>query len=341
MQRYRGLDLRKREILKVAIRDYIKTATPVASAKLVRMYSLDVCPATVRNDLSSLEQQGYLKRVRFSAGRIPTELGYHFYAGATMNENSLNQKELEILNGLFSNPIDLEWLLKETPHYLTQLTGYPSFVYAPGITFNYLRHLDLFLISSHSFMVVFVFNTGQIIKKTIQFDFPIDHHFLEIISRVFQNYPRRLRVNELSKLAENEDLPRKVRLGIKSIADEAIKCLLRDKFFISGLSSLSIHPEFLDVVRFVKLLKAVEDGAITRFLAENYFNFSGLVIRIGLENPLQFADCSFITTSFSVEKEPFGVVGLLGPIRMDYPRATSVVRLASRKLSEALSVWFN
>lgn len=341
MQRYRGLDLRKREILKFAVKDYIKTAMPVASAKLVRVYSLDVCPATVRNDLSSLEKQGYLKRVRVSAGRIPTELGYHFYAEATMNKNSLTKEELDTLNSLFLNPVDLEWLLKETPHHLTQITGYPAFVYAPGVTSNYLRHLDLFLVGSHSFMVVFVFNTGQIIKKTLQLDFPVDSQFLEIISRVFRNYPRSLKVNELSKLAENEDLPRKVRLGIKSIADEAIKCLLRDKLFITGLSFLPVHPEFLDVVRFVNLLKAVEDGLITSFLAENYSNFSGLVIRIGSENPLQFADCSFVTTSFPVDREPFGVVGLLGPIRMDYPRATSVVRLASRKLSEALSVWFN
>lgn len=341
MQRYRELDLRKREILKVAIKDYIRTAMPVASAKLVKVYSLDVCSATVRNDLSSLERQGYLKKPRFSAGRVPTELGYHFYAEATLNENLLTRRDLETLNRLFANPIDLESLLKETPSCLADLTGYPSFVYAPGVTYNYLRHLDLFLINPHSFMVIFVFNTGQITKKTLQFDFPIDSQFLEIISRVFRSYPHRLKVNELSKLADNEDLPEKVKLGIKSIADEAIKCLLRNELFIAGLSALPVQPEFLDVARLMNLLRAIEDGAITSFLAENYHNISGLVVRIGSENPYEFADCSFVTTSFSVDREPFGVVGLLGPIRMDYPRATSVVRLASRRLSEALSAWFN
>lgn len=341
MRRYRGLDLRKKEILKVAVRDYIRTATPVASAKLVKVYSLDVCSATVRNDLSSLEKEGYLKRLRISAGRIPTELGYHFYAEATMNEKLLTKADLEVLNRLFSTPIDLGSLLKETPCYLSDLTGYPAFVYAPGITYNYLRHLDLFLTNPFSFMVVFVFNTGQVIKKTLKVEFPVDAPFLEFISKVFQSYPHRLKANELSKLAEIKGLPEKARVVIKHIADEAIKCLLRNELFISGLSFLPVQPEFFDTARFMNLLKAIEEGAITSFLAENYYNLSGLVIRIGSENPAQFSDCSFVTTGFSLGREPFGVVGLLGPVRMDYPRATSVVRLASKKLSEALGAWFN
>jgi transcriptional regulator of heat shock response len=180
-----------------------------------------------------------------------------------------------------------------------------------------------------------------VIKKTIKLDFPIESQFLEIVAGIFRNYPHRLKVNELSRLAEAEGLPEKIKLAIRLISDEAIKCLLSNELFLAGLSFLSVQPEFFQSDRFVNLLKAVENGAIVSFLAENYYNLSGLVVRIGSENPSQFSDCSFVTTGFSLEREPFGVVGLLGPVRMDYPRATSVVRFASRKLSEALSAWFN
>jgi heat-inducible transcriptional repressor len=335
--RYKNLSQRRSEILKVTVKEYIQTGLPVASSRLVRQYHLKVSSATVRNDLAFLEDRGYLKQPHISAGRIPTEKGYHYYVDLTKDNVSLTSEEKQKLIKLFSIRREIDELLQSAATLLSQITNCLTYVFAPLISKSRVRHIDLIPLSTTAALLVLITNTGQIGKRTIDFKEEVDEERLRELERELNEEIFDCSLEEVKKTGRNWKKKDK-----KKILKEITAFLLEEEeknlywsgtdFFVSRFEREEENLSFL--------LKAFEKSAILQLVKEAV-GHEGIVVRIGSENPPGLERCSFIGVGYFAGQESLGSMGILGPVRMNYPHAISALRLGAAELSRALSVWYS
>lgn len=335
--RYKNLSQRRSEILKVTVKEYIQTGLPVASSRLVRQYHLKVSSATVRNDLAFLEDRGYLKQPHVSAGRIPTEKGYHYYVDLTKDNVKLSSEEKRKLIRLFSIRREIDELLQSAATLLSQITHCLTYVFAPLISKSRVRHIDLIPLSTTSALLVLITNTGQIGKRRIDFKEEVNEERLGELERELNEEIFDCSLEEVRNIGRSWG-----RKDKKKILREITAFLLEEEeknLYWSGTDSfVSRFEREEEDLSF--LLKAFEKPAILQLVKEAV-GHEGIVVRIGSENPPGLEECSFIGVGYFAGQESLGSVGILGPVRMNYPHVISALRLGAAELSRALSVWYS
>ncbi|MCL5291231.1 MAG: heat-inducible transcriptional repressor HrcA [Actinobacteria bacterium] len=336
------LDERKKQILFAAVQEYILTAEPVSSAKLVTRYRLNVSPATVRNELAALEEAGYLYQPHTSAGRLPTDAGYRYYVDSLVRWPSLADEEMKAVDFLFSAITrEMEGLMREASVLLSKITRYVAVVLAPTIRKSAIKHLDLVLLSSQTALTVIITETGLVAKRTLMFGSPISEFQLREVEGILDPWIKGLTSDQIKKGRESltNAFPQSASI-IDSILDEVIVCLgkeEREQVFLEGTSNILNHPEFGDFHKVQSLLETLEHGyAMLTWLHESLTG-RGVVVRIGSENEVPSArQYSLVASNYGVDGENLGTVGIIGPTRMDYARAMSAVECIADNLSKAL-----
>lgn len=334
------LDARKKAILFVAVQEYILTAEPVSSQKLVEKYQLGVSSATVRNELAALESLGYLHQPHTSAGRIPTDLGYRYYVDGIADKPGLTSQEETSIAKLFSAiNMEMEELMKETTHILSNVTSYIAVALAPSFKKSTLKHIDLVLLSPRHVLVVLITDKGQVLKRTVSIE-PTGTDIANI-ERVLNERLHGLDSTAIQALAETFDLPggeaSRVASAVVNSIIEIMESDERERVFLSGTASIFGQPEFEDLVKVQALLGALEHGYRLMQWLEDSLRTSKVIVRIGSENTDDdMRSCSIIASSYRLDGETQGTLGIIGPKRMNYARAISVVELISDKLSNAL-----
>ena len=352
------MDERKQRILHAIVQDYIVTAEPVGSRTLARRYLSELSAATIRNEMADLEDMGLLEQPHTSAGRVPSEKGYRFYVDhlLELDDPVLAVAEINSLrNQLTSGVRAMEDIIQQTSHLLSSLTNYVALVSGLSSRQSIFYRLQLVDIGSGQAVAVLVSDGGYVANRTIQVPKGVDQQWLNKVSEYLS---KNLRGYSLYQLANKGLADLKARLsGHLENFDFILDLLLElsgeaslERLYMDGTSQILALPDFQTLEKTRNLLSLVEDAKLQQMLvqsfAEDYTEQSekgglpknrGLYVRIGSETSLQEVDyLSLVASPYLRKGRPYGYLGVVGPIRMDYAKVVATVREVSMALSEAL-----
>ncbi|WP_242849907.1 heat-inducible transcriptional repressor HrcA [Clostridium aceticum] len=336
------LNNRKIKILQAIIHDYIQTAEPVGSRTLSKKYSLGVSPATIRNEMSDLEELGYLMQPHTSAGRIPSDKGYRLYVDNLMEIKMVaDLQRKNIQNNLLKKFGEVEQLLQYSSKIISQLTNYTSAVLTPQIKENKIKHVQLVPIDQQNIIAVMVTDTGIIKNPLVSVKEGIQHDQLEKVSNLLNQKLQGMTINDIenqmlellrTELSEFNSI-------IESVVPKIFSALDRiedAELFLSGTTNIFNFPEFNDVFKAKSFLTMLEEKqTISNIISAS--REDGINISIGSENIYQEAkECSLVTATYKIDGVIVGRLSVIGPTRMDYSNVVGVMNQISQYINELL-----
>lgn len=344
------LEARKAEVLRAIVEQYVHSATPVGSQTIVHTAELGVSAATVRNDMSALERDGYITHPHTSAGRIPTDKGYRFfvdhYAGAAQLPV---QQRREIADFFTSTTRVMDDLLHETSQLLARLTDHAAVVVGPQADVATVRSVQLVALQPRVVLAVAVLSNGVVEKETMLLDHEVTDDDIAAASA-------RLNAAFVGQPFAEPTLPNADRTGRTDRADRAAPLTAADRLtdqacaalrghttrsgepvFVGGASRLAAEGEsFASPASVARLLELLEQQVVVVALVRELLG-PGLTVRIGAENErADLSECSLVIAPYLVEGQAAGTIGVLGPTRMDYRQAQAAVSAISAHLSRTL-----
>jgi heat-inducible transcriptional repressor len=333
------LDERKAAILKAVVEEYVETAQPVGSQAIAGAPGLGVSSATVRNEMTILEREGYLAQPHTSAGRVPTDRGYRFFVDHFTEQGDLPVSQRRAVADFFASAhAALEDLLHETSNLLAQVSRHASVVVGPPADTAQVRSVQLVSLQPRVLLVVCVLSNGAIEKDVVQLDEEVDEARVGAASAILDRQLSGAVWNALPDVAPSGDqsvdlLVTRARAALRGHADAD-----PDPLFVGGVSRLAAEQSaFSTTERASRLLEVLEHQVVVVSLVRELLE-RGLTVSIGTENQLEeMRDCSIIVAPFTVDGRPAGVVGVLGPTRMDYRHALAAVSAVSDQLGRHLS----
>lgn len=334
------LDQRLRQVLLAVIAEYVETAEPVGSRSVSRRHIRGLSPATIRNAMADLEEQGFLTHPHTSAGRVPTDKAYRFYVDA------LGQVPWETVDaggqGVESTAPSTdaaERLMAETPGRLSGGTHMTGMLLAPPLRRTALDRIELVSLGEDRALAVVVTDTGWVTARAIS---PLPRPGMDELREIGRSLTRRYRGKTFQTIIDDMERPADpldpLWTRSRSVLDQ-IAGLLRDRnLYISGAINVLDQPDFSDVATMRGLLKAFEDKARLVDLLTRMAEERGVQVLIGGENPVEeMRECSLITSTYTYRGQILGVLGVVGPRRMPYGDVISIVDETARLVSNSLS----
>jgi len=336
------LDDRKFLILQAIIDDYIMTAVPVGSRTISRKSGVGFSPATIRNEMSDLEELGYLDQPHTSAGRVPSAKAYRLYVDRLMKSVDVSEEEAGRINDhLNHRTAQVEEVIREAAQALSDVTRYTAVVAAPRLDGMTIRRIQLVPVTDTSALMIVVTSAGMVKDHVIPVPEGVEPDHLYAISKMLtaqlSGHPLseagHLLVGVFAGLTEHRQLMSSVIRALDQQAqEEGVGSLV-----VGGRSNLLSYPEYSDVEKAKNFLAVLE----SREKLAPLLNQTGGVefaVRIGPEiNMPEFADCSVVTATYRVGNNTTGTMGIIGPTRMDYARVVSVLNYMGRTISDLLS----
>ena len=334
---------RRQRVLAALIEEYVARALPVGSRTLTERYQLGVSPATVRNELSVLEDGGYIVQPHTSAGRVPTDAGYRAFVDGLLAEQadgSQDERCRLVAEELRRSAGELDELIDQTSSALMRLTDCLSVVLAPSVQRMRIKQLSLVSLSPRQAIIVVVTEEGRVANRHIEFAEDVDPESLAEVQRllgdVFGGRSSEEIEHGLSRsMAEAFRDPL-----VRAVMDEVMLCLQESRIsraHHSGLSALMVQPEFSHTDALLPVMQVLEDETVLLHILDDAVSCAAGVpsVRIGRENGnAGLSGVSVVASRYG--KGPLaGVVAVIGPTRMDYSRTISAVRMAADALDEA------
>jgi heat-inducible transcriptional repressor len=333
------LDARKAAILKAVVEEYVETAQPVGSQTIARAGILDVSSATVRNEMTVLEREGYLVQPHTSAGRVPTDRGYRFFVDHFIEQGALPVSQRRAVSDFFASAhAALEDLLHETSQLLSQVSRHAAVVVGPQADTATVRSVQLVMLQPRAVLIVAVLSNGSVAKEVLQLDEDADEERIIRAGAALDSALRGAPWSALPAPAPLGDPPTDAlvrgafgALAVRSDGDPEV-------VFVGGASRLAAEQSaFPTVERAARLLEMLEHQVVVVSLVRELLD-RGLAVSIGTENSIDdLRDCSIVVAPYEVEGRSAGVVGVLGPTRMDYRHALAAVAAVSQQLGRHLS----
>lgn len=330
------LDDRKAAVLKAVVADYIESAQPVGSGHIIGQPGVEVSSATVRSDMAALEREGYLVQPHTSAGRIPTDKGYRFFVDHLGRQGTLGPDQRQQVRQFFRRVHgEVEELLGSTSGLLADLTDYAAVVVGPSHEQATVRSVQLVELGARLALLVVVLSDGSVEKRTIEVPENIDESDLVGLSRRLTADARGRPLGDLGRGADpssaDDELGRRARSALAELAAPPD----HEHVFVGGSSRMASAFDAVETVRSV--LSILEQQLVVVELIEQILD-SGLSVAIGSEHGYEpLVSCALVVAPLGVEREPSGIIGVLGPTRMNYPRALAAVQVVGEQLSERLS----
>ncbi len=336
------LDHRKIRILQAIIDDYILTAAPVGSRTISKRSDFNLSSATIRNEMSDLEELGYLEQPHTSAGRIPSNKAYRFYVNRIMQRAQLSDHERKAIRAYFLERMDqVENLVRQTASALSDITRYTAIVLPPQLETVRIRHVQVVPLSGDKALLVLVTDTGFIRDVLLRVPEDMSAYDLERFSNRINNALFDMRLDQVAvetimRISEEMGSMRSFFLNIMEALERHIYESTK-KVELSGATNILYYPEYSDVSKAKGFLAALE-GSDTLYQLLKKASTLEFSITIGEENePKQLKDCSVITATYRIGNEPMGSLGIIGPTRMHYSRVLSILEYMQLSLSEALA----
>lgn len=333
------LSERRQRILRALIEEYVERALPVGSRTLTERYRLGVSSATVRNDLSALEDAGYIAQPHTSAGRIPTDAGYRafvddlFSTGAVAEEGPYR----EVVEQLRASASELDGLLEHTSAALARLTDCLSIVAAPLVLSAHIRQISLISLSAHQALVVVVTEDGQVVNRSMSFAEEVEPEQLAAVQGLIMKVFVGRAPAEVREALDQATLEELASPLARLVIDEVLTCLEENNMASMhrlGLSALMRKPEFSDASSLAPVMDALEDERMLLHVLDDADDSDELLVRIGRENGADELQRVSVVAAKYGRGDAEGLVCVVGPTRMDYPRVIQAVRAAQAALRD-------
>lgn len=331
---------RRQRVLAALIEEYIAHAMPVGSRTLTERYHLGVSSATVRNDLSALEDAGYIVQPHTSAGRVPTDAGYRAFVDDLLESDLVREEHPheDIVGELKASASELDVLMEQTSAALTRLTNCLSVVVAPSVVSSHLRQLSLISLSDRRALAVVVSEDGRVVNRHISFceDVSADElaRVQNLLNGVFVGKtPAEIKRRFDAKTAEALCDPL-----VGTVLGEVVDCLFDRAELRShrvGMSSLLRMPEFSTAQALLPVMQVLEDDTVLLHVLDDACDpGEPFMVRIGHENSAADLRGISVVASRYGRGEGAGIVAVIGPTRMDYSKVIRAVRAAQHALRE-------
>lgn len=338
------LSERKLKILQAIIADFIRTAEPVGSRTLSKNYDLGISPATIRNEMSDLEELGYLTHPHTSSGRVPSEKAYRLYVNQMMNKHELTvEQKSSIAAQLSDNVTELENMVQRAAHVLSEITNLTAFAMTPRKDLDTLKYINLLPVDDYTAVLMIVSESGKVSNKAVRFDKAVSEETLRILAKTMTYNYRGKTLSEALTQDIIEDVQTDAEAmgmlenNIKPSFVKTLEDMLNVNLYMDGLTNIFSLPEYNDLDKarmFLEMVNKKEDFTKTLINREN-----GVIITIGNENQDEsLSDCSVITATYHVNGKQLGKIGVIGPTRMQYDEVTSVIEYLTDNISKAFMI---
>ena len=329
------LDERKLTILRAIIQNYLETGEPVGSRTISKYTDLNLSSATIRNEMSDLEEMGYIVQPHTSAGRIPTDKGYRLYVDMLMQDKQAEMDNLKLELNAKSEKLDS--ILKEAAKVIAVNTNYASMITAPRYRKHRIKFLQLTQVDPESLLTVIILD-GNIVKNNlIHVAEELTQETLLKLNLMLNTFLQGLDLQEI-----NASVIQKIRNesgGYSSLISEILDVIATSmeseeiEAYTSGSTNIFKYPELNDSEKASGLLNALEEKKeLTELMYQEGDSDRGIQVYIGDESPIEATkDCSVVTATYHIEEGVYGKIGIIGPRRMDYEK---VVVTLKRLMSE-------
>lgn len=334
------LDDRKLAVLKAIVTDYVASQEPVGSKSLVERHKFDVSPATVRNDMAVLEEEGYIAQPHTSAGRIPTDKGYRLFVDKLATVKPLSAAERRAIATFMTGAVDVDDLVTRTVRLLAQVTHQVAIVQYPIAQSALIRRVDLIRLSTERAMVIIVNSTGKIEQRTIELHQTDDAELFALQDFLNANtvgLPSSEAAKALSAALEvGHPIATAMNAPLLALVLEMLMSDPTTRVAVGGVPNLAgFGDQFETKVR--PVLEALEEQVVLlRLLGEA--SGDDVTVRIGQENPYSMLQStSMVASAYGSPTQVGATLGVVGPTRMDYPVNIAVVRAVARYVSRFLA----
>lgn len=341
-----SLGERKSRILQAIVQDYVQTTKPVGSERLIELHAFGCKSATVRNEMAELAEQGFIVQPHTSAGRIPTDQGYRYYVDSLMPAAALEPEEEQSVHELRSNALnEIDAILLNTCRILSSLTSCLSVASDPITETTRLHHVLITQAVARNVLLVVLLSTGQVEHRLVELaDAPSETTLIRltnylngvVANQELSEAARRLAVAE----TPNELQPFADSLGrIASVLNAAVaNSLEQRRLYLEGSKQIMRQPEFQDVTRLEMLFHALEQKNRFYQMLQQVWKEDAVAVIIGRENQYEpLHNCSVVTAIYHIGDRPAGFLGVVGPTRINYEKATVAVEFMANHLSQSLT----
>jgi heat-inducible transcriptional repressor len=337
------LDDRKLAVLRAIVQDYVSTMEPVGSKALVDRHHLDVSPATIRNDMAVLEEQGYIFQPHTSAGRIPTDKGYRLFVDRMSGIKPLTGAERRAIETFLAGAYDLDDVVLRTVRLLAQLTRQVALVQYPSLTRSSIRHIELVPVAAKRLLLVLITDTGRVEQRPVELPETTDDAAAGQLRAVLNAYLDGKKLTDVATVVAElpERIPPDDRRNAAAVFSVILESLVErneERVVVGGAANLA-NADFSLGLRDV--LESLEEQVVLMRLLGESVDQSSVTVQIGAENPVE----GLRTTSLVAVGYGYGTgdgaiarLGVIGPTRMDYPTAIGAVRAVARYVGQILAV---
>lgn len=329
------LSERKQKILKAVVDEFIASATPISSGEIKAKYFNDISSATIRNELSALEEMGYLIQPHISSGRVPSKKAYALYVDKFIKKQALTRKEIAFIEASFDKRFGaIEDLVKNTAKVISDITNYTSVIVLKNINDVVIKTVKLVELDEHSALVVIITDSGIIRDKIITLTQPIDANYVNdanaLINKIFSG-------KSVSEITEKEKLIDSELADFKELFENIISILIyyaehgasnvyfegQSKFLESPDQDLVSAKNFLEVIDTKEKIADIVDSD-----TELEFN-----VKIGKDEKGGIDKCAIVTARYTYRGKEIGCAGVIGPERMNYGKVMSVLDYIKKTLN--------
>lgn len=325
------IDDRKKLILKAIVDDYISTAEPVGSRTLEKKYNLGLSSATIRNEMSDLEELGLLTQPHTSSGRVPSLAGYRMYVDELMSQYRLTMEEIGVLQSVMEDKIDfLDKIIARTSGIMSQLTNYTSVAVGPKMMYNSIKSIRLISVSDKVVLTIIITNEGIVKDKKIILTKPVTPEELGRLENAINNNLTGINFTDIQmdnivKLVNEARASDELVLAVLKFVQDSIEVVNESDIYVNGQANIFNFPEYSNVEKAKKFLDLTSNRAdIFDIISNATDKDKKIVVKIG-EKGSPIEDCSLIVSRYKVSDNMEGFIGLIGPTRMDYRKAVTVM----------------
>jgi heat-inducible transcriptional repressor len=329
--------LRRLAVLRAIVEDYVSTEEPVGSKALVERHGLGVSPATVRNDMAALEEEGFIAQPHTSAGRVPTDKGYRLFVDKLTTVKPMSVAERRAIASILDGAVDLDDVVNRSVRLLAQLTRQVAVVQYPTLSRSTVRHVELVALAPSRVLAVLILSTGRVEQRVVELAEELDDDALaDLRSRVNRAATGEVIAEAVTGLRQlTTEVP--AAAPVADVLAEAMSDHRSDqRVAVGGAANLARFGTSFDLdVR--PLLEALEEHVILLKLLGEATTGDTLTVRIGHEGPYQeLSSTSVVATGYGPANEALATLGVVGPTRMDYPGSMAAVRAVARYVSRIL-----
>ncbi|HEY9900630.1 MAG TPA: heat-inducible transcriptional repressor HrcA [Pantanalinema sp.] len=333
---------RKQHILRAVIRDYIQTAEPVGSRTLSRKYDLGLSPATIRNELSDLEEEGLLRQPHASSGRVPSDHGYRVFVDNLMEPGALSLEQREQLARTPLRAQELPELMLQTAKLTAVLAGCTAIVRAPRQADSRIKFIQLMPVAEQDVLLIMLTDRGQVSNQLIRLPEPLSTEELMVVANFLNEQLRDRALDQLTQdaLSEVSGKLSAYHAVLSALWDRIPRSKPSERLYLSHQSYLAQQPEFGEMGKVGHLLTLLEQDRVMLELMDALASGARdkASVAIGSENPLtDFRECSVVTAPYRLGEQVLGEVAVIGPTRMHYATAIAAVEAMAERLSSALT----